>query len=95
MTGLGSGSWFETGDSRTESGMAGDNVARRTVGVTRIRIAGVDGPPVADASMSQLYPAMSRQRPSQLTPPESRLDRAATQARRLGNPVAPDRICEP
>jgi hypothetical protein len=41
--------------------MAGNNFARRTVGVTRIRIAGEDGPPVADASMAQIYPAISRQ----------------------------------
>jgi hypothetical protein len=71
--------------------MAGDNFARRTGGVTRIRRAGEDGPPVADASMSQIDPARSRQGPSQRTPPASRRDRAGTQARRLGNPVAPDR----
>src|SRR5215217_6077191 len=57
--------------------MAGDNFARRTVGVTRIRRAGEDGPPVADASMSQIDPARSRQGPSQRTPPASRPDHAA------------------
>jgi hypothetical protein len=41
--------------------MAGDIFARRTVGVMRIWIAGEDGPPVMDASMAQIYPAISRQ----------------------------------
>jgi hypothetical protein len=39
--------------------MAGDNVARRTVGVARIRIAREDGPAVADARMSQIHPGWS------------------------------------
>jgi hypothetical protein len=53
MTGLKSGSLL---DRRLpgESGMAGDNFARRTVGVTRIRIAGEDGPPVADVGPAQV-----------------------------------------
>jgi hypothetical protein len=41
--------------------MAGDIFARRTVGVTRIQIAGEDGAPVVDASMAQIYPAISRE----------------------------------
>ena len=49
MTGLGRGFSFWTGRLPGESGMAGDSSGRRTVGGTRIRLAGEDGPPVADA----------------------------------------------
>jgi hypothetical protein len=63
MTELRSGRSFETGGLPGESGMAGDHFAGRTGGGTRIRIAGVDGPPVADAGRSRIDPVKSRQSP--------------------------------
>ena len=46
----------------------------------------------ANAHLTQLPCAFHRPRFRHLTPPASRPDRAATQALRLGNPMAPDRM---
>jgi hypothetical protein len=46
----------------------------------------------ANAHLTQLPRAFHRPRFRHLTPPASHPDRAATQALRLGNPMAPDRM---